>query len=101
MSWTSLTGESTWTCENCGKRNTIGTGPSPGPSNRQTCSGCDHYQEVSQDRTALIIIITLVVLLGAVGTTILLGGWVVAVFWLLVLSLAGASRMFFPAGAPP
>jgi hypothetical protein len=100
MSWTSLTGESTWTCENCGKRNTIGTGPSPGPSNRQTCSGCDHYQEVSQDRTALIII-TLVVLLGAVGTTILIGGWVVAVFWLLVLSLAGASRMFFPAGAPP
>ena len=100
MSWTSLTGESTWTCEYCGKRNAIGTGPSPGPSNRQTCSSCDQYQEVSQDRTALIII-TLVVLLGAVGTTILIGGWVVAVFWLLVLSLAGASRMFFPAGAPP
>ena len=100
MGWTSLTGESTWACENCGKRNTIGTGPSPGPSNRQTCSGCDQYQEVSQDRTALIII-TLVGLLGAVGTTILIGGWVVAVFWLLVLSLAGASRMFFPAGAPP
>ena len=77
----------------------MGTGPSPGPSDRQTCSGCDHYQEVSQDRTVLII--TLVVLLGAVGATILIGGWVVVVFWLLVLSLAGASRMFFPAGAPP
>ena len=99
MRWTSVTGESTWTCENCGKRNTIGTGPSPGPSDRQTCSGCDHYQEVSQDRTARII--ALVVLLGAVGATILIGGEVAAAFWLLVLLLAGVSRMFFPAGAPP
>jgi hypothetical protein len=99
MDLTSVTRQSTWTCDNCGRQNTTGKRPSPGPASRQRCRGCEEYQEVPRDRTRLIVAGLLLV--GVVVATSTIGGELVIAFWLLVLLLLGVSRMFFAVGPAP
>ena len=99
MELSSVTRPSTWTCENCGRQNTTGKGPSPGPASRQRCSDCHKYQEVSRDRTRLIVAGLLLVVIAVATSAI--GGDVVIAFWLLLLLLLGVSRMFFAVGPGP